>query len=150
MNVTVEDATIRHLDRLHEIETQCFEKEAFTKKQITQLLTEYNAISLIAKVDSEIAGFVIGRASVDRNALNGHILTLDVSPRHRRKGVGKKLLQEIERIFKEKGAEACYLEVREGNAAALSLYLEFGYRKIGELRNYYGNAHGIYLKKTLA
>lgn len=150
MNVTVEDATIRHLDRLYEIETQCFEKEAFTKKQITQLLTEYNAISLIAKVDSEIAGFVIGRASVDRNALNGHILTLDVSPRHRRKGVGKKLLEEIERIFKEKGAEACYLEVREGNAAALSLYLRFGYRKIGKLRNYYGNAHGIYLKKTLA
>jgi ribosomal-protein-alanine N-acetyltransferase len=150
MNVTVEDATIRHLDRLYEIETQCFEKEAFTKKQITQLLTEYNAISLIAKVDSEIAGFVIGRASVDRNALNGHILTLDVSPRHRRKGVGKKLLEEIERIFKEKGAEACYLEVREGNAAALSLYLKFEYKKIGKLRNYYGNAHGTYLKKTLA
>jgi ribosomal protein S18 acetylase RimI-like enzyme len=59
-------------------------------------------------------------------------------------------LEEIERIFKEKGAEACYLEVREGNAAALSLYLRFGYKKIGKLRNYYGNAHGIYLKKTLA
>jgi ribosomal-protein-alanine N-acetyltransferase len=149
MTVTIEDASIRHLDKLYEIETECFEKEAFTRKQISQLLTEYNSISLIAKVDDKIVAFAIGRAYVDRNALNGHILTLDVSPRHRREGVGQRLLKEIERIFKEKGAQACYLEVREGNAAALGLYLKFGYEKIGRLRNYYGNAHGIYLKKIL-
>jgi ribosomal-protein-alanine N-acetyltransferase len=150
MTVTVEDASIKHLDKLYEIETECFEKEAFKKKQIAQLLTEYNSISLIAKVNGDIAGFVIGRAYVDRDGLNGHILTLDVSPRHRRKGFGQRLLKEIERILKEKGAEACYLEVREGNAAALGLYLKFGYKKIGRLRNYYGNAHGICLKKSLA
>jgi ribosomal protein S18 acetylase RimI-like enzyme len=58
-------------------------------------------------------------------------------------------MQEIEKIFKEKGANACRLEVREDNVAALNLYKKLGYKKIAKLKNYYGNAHGIYLKKDL-
>jgi len=85
----------------------------------------------------------------DRKAVNGHILTIDVLPSHRRKGVGQMLLQEMESIFVQKGVQACLLEVREGNVAAISLYHKLGYEEIGRLENYYGNAHGIYLKKIL-
>jgi ribosomal protein S18 acetylase RimI-like enzyme len=31
----------------------------------------------------------------------------------------------------------------------LRLYQKFGYKKVAKLKNYYGNAHGIYLKKDL-
>jgi ribosomal-protein-alanine acetyltransferase len=147
--MTVEDASIKYLDRLYEIEAECFEKEAFTRKQIAQLLTEYNSVSLMTGMNGDIAGFVIGRMDVERDIRTGHILTLDVLPKYRRRGVGQTLLKEVEKIFKEKGAEACYLEVREGNAAALSLYEKLGYKKIGKLKNYYGNAHGVHLKKSL-
>jgi ribosomal protein S18 acetylase RimI-like enzyme len=58
-------------------------------------------------------------------------------------------LQEIEKIFKEKGVKACRLEVREDNIAALRLYQKSGYKKVAKLKNYYGNAHGIYLQKDL-
>lgn len=149
MAATIEDASIRDLEKLYEIEVECFEKEAFTKKQITQLLTEYNSISLMMKAGSQTVGFIIGTIYVERNALKGHIVTLDVLPAHRRQGFGQRLLNEVERMFMEKGAEICYLEVREGNEAALNLYLKLGYEKIGKLRNYYGDAHGICLKKTL-
>ncbi|MDH7564752.1 MAG: hypothetical protein QHH24_07775 [Candidatus Bathyarchaeota archaeon] len=53
------------------------------------------------------------------------------------------------KIFKEKGAKTCHLEVRENNVAALNLYIKSGYEKAGLLENYYGNAHGIYLRKPL-
>jgi ribosomal-protein-alanine N-acetyltransferase len=149
MSVTIEDASIRHLDRLYEIEIECFEREAFTKQQIAHLLTDYNSVSLVAKVNSEIIGFIIGMIYLERNSLTGHILTIDISPIHRRKGTAQKLLQEIEKIFKEKGVKACRLEVREDNIAALRLYQKFGYKKVAKLKNYYGNAHGIYLKKDL-
>jgi ribosomal-protein-alanine acetyltransferase len=137
------------LDRLYKIEIECFEKEAFTKQQIASLLKDYNSISLIAKVNSEIIGFIIGMIYYERNAQVGHILTIDVTPAYRRKGVAQKLLQEIEKIFKEKGSRECRLEVREDNIAALGLYQKLGYKKIAKLQNYYGNAHGIYLKKDL-
>jgi ribosomal-protein-alanine acetyltransferase len=147
--LAIEDASIRHLDRLYEIEMECFEKEAFTKQQIAYLLTDYNSISLVAKVNDKIVGFIIGKINVERKSLVGHILTIDVSHRHRRKGIAQKLLQEIEKIFREKGIKVCYLEVREDNIAALNLYQKSGYRKIGRLKNYYENAHGIYLRKAL-
>lgn len=149
MAVTIETASIHNLDRLYQIETECFEAEAFTKQQIAGLLRSYNSISLVAKEDSEIVGFIISNVFVERSALNGHILTIDVLPKHRLRGIGGRLLQEVEKIFVEKGVKASYLEVREGNVAALGLYQRFGYKKVGRLENYYGNSHGIYLRKAL-
>jgi len=150
MALRIEDASTRHLDRMYEIETECFDREAFTKRQIASLLSHYNSISLIARMDNEIVGFIMGMIYVDRNLLAGHILTVDVSLPYRQKGIAKKLLQEIEKIFKEKGAATSCLEVKESNIAALSLYKKFGYKKMGRLKNYYGNAHGIYFRKDLA
>jgi ribosomal-protein-alanine N-acetyltransferase len=149
MEVAIEDASIQNLDRLYEIEKECFEREAFTRQQIAHLLTDYNSLGLVAKVNSEIVGFVIGMVYIERRSLTGHILTVDVSPTHRRKRVAQNLLQEIEKIFKGKGVRTCHLEVRENNIAALSLYQKLGYKKIARLKNYYGNAHGIYLRKDL-
>jgi ribosomal-protein-alanine N-acetyltransferase len=149
MPITIEDASIRHLDKLYEIEMECFEREAFTRQQIAHLLTDYNSVSLVAKVNGEIVGFIIGMIYLERNSLTGHILTIDISLIHRRRGIAQKLLQEIEKIFKGKGVKACRLEVREDNIAALRLYQKFGYKKVAKLKNYYGNAHGIYLKKDL-
>lgn len=148
--IKIEDASITHLDRLFEIEMECFKNEAFTKQQIAQLLTNQNCISLIAKENDKIVGFVIGMVYDEDDVLTGHILTIDVSLSHRRKGVGIKLLQELEKIFKEKDAKICRLEVREDNIAAFSLYQKLGYRKIGRLHYYYGDAHGILLEKALA
>jgi ribosomal-protein-alanine N-acetyltransferase len=145
----IEDASISHLDRLYEIERECFEKEAFAKKQIARLLTEYDSISLVAKQNDKIEGFIITTINVGRKTMNGHILTLDVSPNHRREGIGQRLLQEIEEILKRKNVETCHLEVREDNTSAIGLYEKMGYRKIGKLENYYGKANGLYFVKNL-
>lgn len=149
MDIEVETATIRLLDALLEIEKQCFEEEAFSKQQINYLLTDYNAISLIARADGNIAGFIIGRIDIIRRETIGHIMTIDVNPSFRRKGIAKCLMIEIEEILRQKGAQESRLEVREGNLAALSLYEKLGYRQISLLENYYGSAHGRYLKKPL-
>jgi ribosomal-protein-alanine acetyltransferase len=150
MTVTVQDASARNLERLYEIEKECFVEEAFTKKQISQLLTDYNSVSLIGREDSEIVGFIVGMIYPDRKASSGHVVTIDVLPLHRRKGVGTMLLNEMESIFAQKGVQVSLLEVREDNVAALSLYRKLGYTEVGRLENYYKNAHGIYLKKVLA
>ena len=149
MVLTIEKASIKHLDRLYEIEIKCFGREAFTKQQIAYMLADSNSVSLVSKVRGEIVGYVIGKTYVDKKSATGHILTIDVSPKHRRKGIGQRLLQEIEKIFKGKGVKICCLEAREDNIAALNLYQKFGYEKAGRLEYYYGNAHGIHLRKVL-
>jgi len=149
MGIEIETATIRNLDRLYDIEKQSFQKEAFTKQEIAYLLTDYNAIGLAARIDGEIVGFAIGRIDVARGTPYGHILTIEALPSQRRKGVAEKLLKNLEVLFKEKGAKESRLEVREDNTAAISLYQKLGYKRVGKLERYYGDAHGLYLKKTL-
>jgi len=149
MLVTIEKASIKHLDRLYEIEIKCFEREAFTKQQIACMLTDSNSVSLVSRVKGKIVGFVIGKIYMDKKSATGHILTIDVSLEHRRKGIGQRLLQEIEKIFRDSGVKICCLETREDNIAALNLYQKFGYKRVGRLENYYGSAHGIHLRKVL-
>lgn len=149
MEVKIETATIKLLDKLYEIEEQCFDQEAFTKRQIAYLLTDYNTIALVAKANSDIAGFIITQVEVEENTEFGHIITINVAPNCRRKGIATKLLHEIETLLKQKGISECRLEVREDNNPAIKLYQPLGYQTIGKLENYYGKKHGIYLKKTL-
>lgn len=147
--ISVQDALLTHLDRLCEIEQKCFRNEAFTKNQIACLLAHPNSVSLIAKDNHNIIGFIIGIIVHEKRKLTGHILTIDVYPSHRRMGIGSMLLKQIEKIFVGRGVKTCYLEAREDNVAALNLYQKLGYRRVGNLENYYKNAHGILFEKGL-
>jgi ribosomal-protein-alanine acetyltransferase len=149
MEVKIEDATLEHLDNLFEIEQQCFTKEAFTKQQISYLLTDYNTISLVAKINKEVAGFIIMQLESEDETVFGHIITLNVSTKYRRKGVAQAMIHETEDILKSRGIHESRLEVRQDNTAAKKLYQCLGYREIGKLDHYYGQKHGLYLKKNL-
>ncbi len=149
MEIRIETANIRLLDKLYQIEEQCFEEEAFSKRQIAYLLTDYNTISLIAKTNSDIAGFIIAQIEIENETVYGHIITVNVPPSYRRKGVATRLLQEIEAMLKQKSIPEIRLEVREDNNTAIKLYQKLNYQKIGKLERYYGNKHGLYLKKSL-
>ena len=148
MEVKIETASTILLDKLYAIEEQCFNEEAFTKRQIAYLLTDYNTIALVAKVNTEVAGFVIIQIEMDNNEF-GHIITLNIAPSFRHKGIATKLMQEIESLLKQRGVSECHLEVREDNNAAIKLYQKLGYQTMGKLDRYYGKKHGIYLKKIL-
>ncbi len=149
MEVKIETANLKLLDQLYQIEEQCFDQEAFSKRQIAYLLTDYNTIALVAKADSDIAGFIIAQVEVEENTEFGHIITINVTPKYRRKKIATKMLREIENLLKQKGIGECHLEVREDNHSAIKLYQTLGYRNIGRLENYYGKKNGIYLQKTL-
>ena len=149
MELKIETASIKLLDKLYEIEEQCFDQEAFTKRQIAYLLNDYNTIALVAKANNDLAGFIITQIEIENNTLLGHTITINVVSACRRKGIASKMLQEMETILKQKGISECRLEVREDNHPAIKLYHDLGYQTIGKLERYYGTKHGLYLKKTL-
>jgi ribosomal-protein-alanine acetyltransferase len=149
MDVKIETATLKLLDQLYQIEEQCFDQEAFSKRQIAYLLTDYNTIAFVAKANNDIAGFIIAQVEVEENTEFGHIITINVTPKCRRKKIATRLLCEIETLLKQKGIGECRLEVREDNHPAIKLYQTLGYKTMGKLENYYGKKHGVYLKKTL-
>ena len=149
MDLKIETATIKVLDELYALEEACFDQDAFSKRQIAYLLTDYNTVALMAKIEGSIAGFIIAQVEVEENTEFGHIITLNIATKHRHQKIATNLLKEIESILKQKGITECRLEVREDNHAAIKLYKTSGYKTVGKLEKYYGTKHGIYLKKIL-
>jgi [ribosomal protein S18]-alanine N-acetyltransferase len=149
MEIRIETASLKLLDQLFQIEEKCFDQEAFSKRQIAYLLTDYNTIALVAKTNSNIAGFIIAQVEVEENTEFGHIITINVAPNFRRQKIASIMLHEIEMLLKQKGIHEVRLEVREDNHAAIELYQTLVYQTVGKLERYYGTKHGLYLKKIL-
>ena len=114
------------------------------------MLKASSSTSLLAKCGEEVVGFVIGLVNDFGEIKLGHIVTIDVVPKYRRRGVGMLMLQEVERDFQNAGVRVCYLEVRADNTAAKKLYQRRGYKEVEVLKDYYyRGGHGIRLEKTL-
>jgi ribosomal-protein-alanine N-acetyltransferase len=89
--------------------------------------------SWVAESDGKIAGMIVAWLLVDE----AHIATLAIHPDHRRQGIASKLLTHTLRSMSREGAVTSFLEVREGNTAALEMYRKFGYEVTGRRNNYY-------------
>jgi len=83
-------------------------------------------------------GFLIGRII----AGEAEILTLAVLPGQRRQGQGRTLVARFLEQAREGGAGLAFLEVAEGNAAAIALYLGAGFAVTGRRRGYYRDPDG--------
>jgi ribosomal-protein-alanine N-acetyltransferase len=80
-----------------------------------------------------VAGYVVALDAADE----GEILNLAVAPEGRRHGVGRRLVEAVLSRLSEKGVHHVFLEVRESNAPARSLYESHGFREVGRRRGYY-------------
>ena len=78
-------------------------------------------------------GFVLVRAVADE----AEILTIAVAPSHRKRGVGRMLMDHAFRSFYHDRIASVFLEVDEGNPSALALYRRLGFVKVGERKGYY-------------
>jgi len=150
LSVTLRKATLRDLEDLYQIELECFGDDAFSKSLLGYFLRSPEFVTLVAVYDGEPVGFVTGSFERLGGRNTGHIYSIDVKTEHRRRGIGSALINSIECVLTEKGAETCHLEVRSDNVAAIKLYMKHDYKSIGTLRDYYGfGGDGIRLEKTL-
>jgi ribosomal-protein-alanine N-acetyltransferase len=148
MAIVIEPASIQDLDVLHSIERICFTSEAYTREQIAYLLRSPKALCFVAKEHNEVVGFIIGMKENYGKITVGHVVTIDVTPKHRRAGVGLQLLDKLEQDFLGKNVKTVYLEVRTDNQAARKLYAKKGYRELEPLEDYYAKGkHGLRMKK---
>ena len=65
------------------------------------------------------------------------IADLAVAPDSRRRGIGRALLARALSELAERGVRTLFLEVRESNTAARTLYESSGFRSVGRRRGYY-------------
>jgi [ribosomal protein S18]-alanine N-acetyltransferase len=90
-------------------------------------------------------GFVLARVASNE----AEILTLAVAPAARRKGSGRRLVQQAALHAESLGADTLFLEVGIDNLAALTLYDGLGFKAMGRRKAYYGDQDAHILKVAL-
>jgi ribosomal-protein-alanine N-acetyltransferase len=88
---------------------------------------------LVACSDADIAGFAIMRYGED----DAHLDLLAVAPEYRRAGIGRQLLEWLEKCAVVAGIFTVALEVRAGNEGAQRFYERLDYRTLAHLPGYY-------------
>lgn len=133
----VEKVEDEDLPRLAEIHERSF-AHAWGADELASMKAQDGVMILTARRASPYGtrqplGFLILRLVADE----AEVLTIAVDPRHRGRGVGKKLLQDgMFRLYSER-CSSLFLEVDAGNDNALLLYRSLGFRQVGERKGYY-------------
>src|SRR5437773_12332243 len=82
----IRDCRPDDLTRLVQIDRICFPPDiAYSRSELFSYMRHPDSISRVAEWANTIFGFVVGQIEPD---CSGHVLTLDVIPAARRKGVG--------------------------------------------------------------
>ena len=85
---------------------------------------------------AERGGTAIGYAAASTRGETGHILSIAVKPKERRRGVGRGLMERIIAELRAREASKVVLESKKGNLA-IEFYLRLGFREVGTMPGYY-------------
>jgi ribosomal-protein-alanine N-acetyltransferase len=120
--------------RIAELEELYF-SDPWQKKDIFSYVCSEDGMCFTALENDKPIAYLIGRII----APEGEIYRIAVDENYRRRGVGFRLLSFALKTERGRGLEATFLEVRKKNLPARKLYLAYGFREIGERKNYYKN-----------
>ena len=100
--------------------------------EIEKKLTRDPDLFLVAECESKIIGSVLGGYDGRR----GLIYHLAVSAAFRGKGIGSRLMNEVESGLRARGCLKCYLLVASDNYEVESYYQERGWQHMNDVRLY--------------
>jgi ribosomal-protein-alanine N-acetyltransferase len=130
--VTLRPMEDRDLARIAEVERDVFSDpwpEPFFRSELAQV----GIHARVAEFDGELAGYSmawLGEGS-------GHLGNIAVVPGRRRRGIARRLVEDLLEHARAEGADPLSLEVRVSNFAAQGLYRDHGFRLAGLRRGYY-------------
>lgn len=135
-------------ERLFEVKTlldACFCGGAWSIDMLRSQLEKFGSRCTVALENDSVVGFL----AFEQIADEGSVVEIAVSPEYRRQGIARLLIEQA--ILRSEGLSAVFLEVRESNAAAVSLYEGLGFKRVGVRRAYYDHPKedAIIMKRLL-
>ena len=118
----------------------------WTPGRIRRSIRDPETMVLIASRTGSIAGFAIMKFRDD----DAHLFLLAVQPKARGNGIGRALLDWLEKSCRTAGLQSIRLEVRASNVPARRFYERMGFAMVSRLAGYYdGREAAIVMAKSL-
>ena len=107
--------------------------EAWPAEAFAATLGAESARARVAEAGGAFVGFALAQRAADA----AEILSVAVAPVAQRKGLGRRLVEQLLADLRADGVARVHLEVRASNAAALGLYRSLGFRQTRRRARYY-------------
>jgi|AMQJ01.1.fsa_nt_gi ribosomal-protein-alanine acetyltransferase len=133
----LELALKKDVKELISLEKICFQEDAFSKRQITYLITKAKGEFIVIRRNNKIIAYLI--ISKRENSKQIRIYSIAIAPEARGLGLAKRLMNYVEDVCKQESKERISLEVSKENTPAIHLYQSLGYEIVSERPNYYAN-----------
>ena len=114
------------------IHATCFPKEWDEAYFLSLLNNPATALFMAREAEEDIAMVLLQKVKNE-----AEILTLGVTPKVQRQGIGSGLLWFAEKGLEKEGCTRFFLEVSASNPSALGLYKNLNYKEFSKRRNYY-------------
>lgn len=132
MEYEIINAGETHVEQLEKLEKVCFSMP-WTRDFLKSQLPDDRHIFILAADGDTVLGYVGMMYVLDE----GYISNVAVAPEHRRQGIADALITELSERCRALELSFATLEVRAGNAPAISLYEKHGFSPVGRRKNYY-------------
>lgn len=132
MNILIRSMSISDLEQIKDNLEINFD-EFWNYNVFKQELENPNSEYFVAILNETVVGFAGIWTAVD----DIHITNIVTKKGFRKQGIGKKLLEHLIQISKQKNLSSLTLEVNEKNEPAIKLYEQYNFKKIGIRKNYY-------------
>ena len=136
MEAGFEPMTDARLDEVVAIERRAY-GHPWTRGNFADSLRSGYQAQLLCAGDT-VLGYFVAMKGVDEV----HLLNITVDPDYQGQGWGRVMLDALALWSRGQGAQWLWLEVRQSNQRAQQVYLRYGYRRVGERKNYYPAAGG--------
>jgi len=124
--------TAADLPRVLDIENACF-STPWKDATFRGLMRRTDTDLYVAELEDHIVGYAACWTVIDQSELGN----VAVAPDARGRGIGGALVDAVVERVKERGARELFLEVRESNRVAQSIYRDRGFTVVGRRRSYY-------------
>ncbi|AMA74792.1 MULTISPECIES: GNAT family N-acetyltransferase [Aneurinibacillus] len=111
-----------HITRIWE-ETGLERTETETLDALAKQLAWDSELVMVAEYEGEVAGVIVGTIDGTR----GYFYRLAVNPALQGHGIGRKLVEALEKRFKERGVTRVFIMVNQDNKKVLPFYSSLGY-----------------------
>ncbi|MBN6187903.1 GNAT family N-acetyltransferase [Aneurinibacillus sp. BA2021] len=111
-----------HITRIWQ-DTGLEQTETETLDALAKQLAWDSDLVMIAEYEGEVAGVIVGTIDGTR----GYFYRLAVNPALQGKGIGRKLVEALEKRFKERGVTRVFIMVNQDNKKVLPFYRLLGY-----------------------